>query len=304
MATERKLFPNGFGKMIVWSPEMLRAAIDVLDAQKPVNGSLDPIAEQILRAIEKLPEAVRNDMSVAQIKIRLTNLSKLMLDGSSHGDFLRYGSDALNFHYLPKGILSEEEFKTWAEQFHSNSQGKKSVNLSSPPNLRKAPAPDYKDDTEDETSKRHAVQLQKNLEDQAQISFINDIAPTALIRTEMEDIYKQICASVAERLDESGVFPDEPVWNLLLPRTKSWRELLDVMIGAEGPEFDAGLQITKNLQAKQRLTLENFMVSAIAAAVTTWALQPDSLGHLRGVAYEACLAEVRRSECPGPPLPS
>lgn len=292
MAAERKLFSDGHGRWIVWSPEMLRALITVVDARKPITGNVDPIAEEISRAIRQLPEPRRNDLPLPLIKSRLTLFSRPRVDGSGHPDFLLHGSDAVNFHNLSKGILSEEEFKTWAEQFEANNQRKKLENMRSPIHLRRASASARRD----KTANDGAEQLQRNLAAQVRTSFIKDIAPTALVRTEMEDIYKQICTSVADRLDESGVFPDEPVWNFLLPRTPTWRELLDVMIGPTGPDFDAGVEISRNLQAKQRLTLENFMVSAIAAAVTTWALRPNSLGNLRDIGYEAWLAEVRRGK--------
>lgn len=268
---------------------MLRAAIDIVDANKPIRGTLDHIAEQVSQAITKLPEDRRNNLSLSDIKNKMKWFSKSMLDNRSTADFLLYGGDVLNFASLPEGVLSETELKTWKEQRAAKTQTKKPADEKSPREHRNRPVSDSKD----KVLEGDVAQLQRNLDIEAQTSFIKDAAPAAVVRKEMNSIYQNICRCVADRLGESGVSPDEPVLDLLLPRSPKWRELLEVMTGCEGPNFDPGLETIRNMQATQRLPLDNFMVSTIGAATTAWALNPCPFGYLLGVGYQVLLTKVQ-----------
>lgn len=276
-------FMRGNGRTF-WSPQMLRAAIDIVDANKPITGNLDPITQEIFDAIAQLPEAQRNDLGLATITRKLHSFSN-----KSTANFLLHGRDALNFRYLPAGVLSEAEFQAWANKIKTERDNTRLKDMPDPPPEERGARLTRKA----ASLSGDVAQLQQQVAIQTQTSFVKDIAPAAFIKTEMEDIYKQICASVAERLDESGVPPEEPVLNLLLPRAPRWRELLTVMVGREGPDFNSGLEMIQHTQSKQRLTLENLMVSAVAAAFTTWALEPSSLGPLRDAAYEAWFSAVQ-----------
>lgn len=278
---------------MLWSPEMLRAAIDVVEAKKPIRGTLDPIAEEVSQVIMKLPEDRRNNLSLSDIRNKLKWFTKSMLDNRSTAEFLLYGRDVLNFANLPPGILSDAEFKTWNEQITAKTQTKKPGAEQSLREHANRLIPESKD----KVLNGVVAQLQQNLAVEAQTSFIKDTAPTAFIRREMQDIYQDICHCVADRLDESGVSPNEPVQDLLLPRSPKWRELLEVMTGCEGPNFDPGLDTIRNMQATQRLPLDNFMVSTIGAAITAWALNPCPFGYLLGVGYQVLLTTVQGGKC-------
>lgn len=104
----------------------------------------------------------------------------------------------------------------------------------------------------------------------------------------------QISRTVSERLNEPKVDGGEVVFDLNMLRVSMPAGVLGVITGSPSPDFEPGLKNIQQLQRSQALTTANLMMSVIGAAVTRWALRPDPLEGMLGVAYEMLLAEIQK----------
>ncbi|ETN38903.1 uncharacterized protein HMPREF1541_06945 [Cyphellophora europaea CBS 101466] len=274
--------PGKGGPGTIWSPEMLRKLVELIDSHKDPDRTIKDLTRIYLEWLEMLkdiPEDKCNNLEVKQFKRKFEKWP--MLSGTWH-DFLKYGKDAqVNWAKLPPGTLPDEELKAWRAK--RQGQNRKTRPLSNdagsledeasavpPSKIRRLTL---------ERANTDLDQLRQTLQTWARNSVLSNIPPAQAVHDTMERLREQIKRTVNDCLDESGANPNQPIVDLQIPRSSSWQQLLEMLIGSDAPSFEPGLSRLAIMQSRRPLYLDTFLRAAIGAAVTKWTLQPRPQGH-------------------------